>query len=256
MKLSEKTILITGASAGIGRCVAEKLAAGNNNVVITARRAAQLEDVASIVRARGSRCLVLPADALDEAATQAVVDRAVNEFGRMDAVLLNIGEGPAYNMATASAATIKRCMHINYDVTVNYLVPTIACMKAAGGGLIAHTNSLAGLLGVPMQGPYSAAKSACRLLLDTSRTELKRFNIRIASVYPGFIATERTADDGIPAPFEISPDACAEHILRAMERETPDTLFPWQTSLMTRVLQNLPKSWAGNLMLKAAAAEY
>ncbi|MDB5971070.1 MAG: family NAD(P)-dependent oxidoreductase [Hydrocarboniphaga sp.] len=122
MRLSGKTILITGASAGIGRSVAEQLAPGGNNLVITARRAAELEALASIIRARGSRCLVLPADALDEAAAAGVVERAIAEFGRIDAALLNIGEGPAYNMATATAAMVKACMRINYDVTVHYLV--------------------------------------------------------------------------------------------------------------------------------------
>ncbi|MDB5971340.1 MAG: family NAD(P)-dependent oxidoreductase [Hydrocarboniphaga sp.] len=129
-------------------------------------------------------------------------------------------------------------------------------MKASGGGLIAHTNSLAGFLGVPMQGPYSAAKAACRLLLDTSRAELRRYDIRFTSVYPGFIATERTAGDGIPAPFEKSAQACAAHIVRAMQREARDALFPWQTKWMTRVLQWLPKPWAAQLMLKLAPADY
>ena len=256
MKLRGKTIFITGASAGIGRCVAELLATADTKLVITARRLVELEQVADEVRSLGSRCLVVAADALDEKAAQEAVNRAIAEFGKIDAALLNIGEGPACNMATASAAAIKSCMRINYDVTVNYLVPLIAHMKNSGGGLIAHTNSLAGFLGVPMQGPYSAAKSACRLLLDTCRAELKSHNVRFTSIYPGFIATERTANDGIPAPFEISAQVCARHIVKAMERETQDAPFPWQTTWMTRTLQWLPKTWAAHSMLKLTPADY
>jgi len=256
MKLSRRTILITGASAGIGRAVAEQLAAGDNNLILTARRAPLLDEVAAIVQARGSRCLALPADALDESAAAQVVAQAAAQFGRIDAALLNIGDGPAYNMATVGSADIKQCMQRNYDVVVNYLVPLIAHMKANGGGLLAHTNSLAGFLGVPMQGPYSAAKSAARLLFDTCRTELRTANIRFTSVYPGFVATARVAEDGIPAPFEISAEVCAGHIIRAMEHETCDALFPWQTRLMTRALQVLPKALAGRLMLGFTPQSY
>ena len=256
MQLANQTILIAGASAGIGRCVAEQLAARNNQLVITARRATELGGVAAAVRARGSACLPLVGDGLDEKAAASIVAAAVDEYGRIDAALLNIGAGPAYNMASASAAAVNDCMRLNYDVTVNYLMPLIAHMKDNGGGLIAHTNSLAGFLGVPMQGPYSAAKSACRILLDTCRTELRRYNIRFASLCPGFVATERTADDGIPAPFAISAERCAAYIIDAMERETSDALFPWQTRLLTRGLQWLPKPWSASLMLKIAPPDY
>lgn len=256
MKLRQRTLLISGASAGIGRCVAEQLAAHDNNIVITARRATELAAVAAAIEARGSRCLAVAADALDEHAAADVVAQAVARFGGIDAALLNIGDGPQYHMGKASAAAIKHCMRVNYDVTVNYLVPLIAQMKQAGGGLIAHTNSLAGRLGVPMQGPYSAAKSAAHVLLDTCRTELRGDNIRFVTVYPGFIATERVANDGIPAPFEISAEACAAHIVRAMQRETRDAPFPWRTAWLTRLLCSLPKPLAGRLMLGFAPADY
>jgi NADP-dependent 3-hydroxy acid dehydrogenase YdfG len=256
MKLQDRTILVTGASDGIGRCVAQQLGRAGNKLVITARREAELNAVAAGINASGGTCLALAADALDEAAAANVVARAIAHFGRIDAALLNIGQGPAQHMGKASAAEIKHSMRVNYDVTVNYLTPLIAHMKAAGGGLIAHTNSLAGFLGVPMQGPYSAAKSAIRILFDTCRAELRGTNLRFLTLSPGFIATARTADDGIPAPFEISAEACARHIIRAMEREVADARFPWRTSLLTRALQSLPKATAGRLMQRLAPPEY
>ncbi|NKF24257.1 SDR family NAD(P)-dependent oxidoreductase [Solimonas marina] len=256
MQLHDRTILITGASSGIGRCVAERLAGERNRLIISARRDRELQAVARQVRERGGQCLALAADALDESAAAAVVARAAEHFGRIDAALLNIGEGPAYHMGKASAADIRRCMRLNYDVTVNYLAPLIAHMKEHGGGLIAHTNSLAGLLGVPMQGPYSAAKAAVHVLFDTCRTELRRERIRFVCTYPGFIATERVAGDGIPAPFEISPERCAAYIIRAMERETRDAPFPWRTAWLTRLLRLLPKPLAGRAMLGFAPADY
>jgi short-subunit dehydrogenase len=185
-----------------------------------------------------------------------VVNRIIDEVGPIDAALLNIGSGPAYNMATATTAEIDECMRLNYAVTVNYLVPLIAHMRPRRTGLIAHTNSLACFLPVPMQGPYSAAKCAARTLIDTSRTELRGSGIRFLSVYPGFISTTRTADDGIPAPFEISEPDAARHIIKAMESDRDDYRFPWQTTVLTCLLQALPKRVAGSIMLRLAADEY
>lgn len=256
MNLRDRTILVTGASDGIGRCVAEQLGRAGNRVVITARRAAELDRVSAGIVADGGRCLALAADALDEAAAAGVVAQAVARFGRIDAALLNIGQGPAQHLGKASAAEIKHSMRVNYDVTVNYLVPLIAHMKEAGGGLIAHTNSLAGFLGVPMQGPYSAAKAATRILFDTCRTELRDAKLRFLTLSPGFVATARTSGDGIPAPFEISAETCARHIVRAMQRETADARFPWRTSWLTRALQSLPQAAAGQLMRRLAPPDY
>ena len=111
-------------------------------------------------RGSASRCLVQVSDALDEEAAARGVAEAAAAFGSVDAALLNIGEGPSFNMATASAAAVRENMRINYDTMVNYLVPLIAQMRSQGHGLIAHTNSLAGFLGLPMQGPYSACAHA------------------------------------------------------------------------------------------------
>ena len=139
-------------------------------------------------------------------------------------------------------------MRMNYDVTVNYLAPLVARMHGRGG-LITHTNSLAGFVGVPMQGPYSAAKAAVRILMDGYRTELRGRGIRFVSVYPGFVATEKSADDGIPAPFEITETQCARRIIAAMESGRSDAAFPWQTATLTRVLRILPKPLASRIML-------
>jgi short-subunit dehydrogenase len=139
---------------------------------------------------------------------------------------------------------------------VNFLVPLIAHMKANKVGLIAHTNSLAGFLGLPMQGPYSAAKAACRFLMDACRIELKPFGIKLVSAYPGFVASERVAEDGIPAPFEISEQAAAGHIIKAMTKERADYLFPLVTGCLIQLALILPKSITGFLLSKSVPKDY
>lgn len=242
MLLENKTILIAGASSGIGREVALELATRGNRLAITARRQPELEQVAAEVRARGSECAALPADALDAEAAAAVVEQTCSRWQRIDAALLNIGYGPAQRTSTASSAAITRVMRLNYDVLVHYFVPLVERMKQQpGGGLIAHTNSLAGYLGLPSQGPYSAAKAAARIFMDTARVELAVHDIRAITICPGFVAAGSGDDAGIPRPFELSAAQAAKRIVRAMERESARTDFPLPTSLAVGLARVLPR---------------
>ena len=255
-RLAGKTLLVCGASSGIGREVALQSARHASAVIVLGRRAALLDELVGEIDARGGRGVPIAVDVLDTAAAQQAVDRAVEAAGRIDIALLNVGAGPSFNLAHASAADILANMDANYRVTVNMLVPLIARMKQQRDGLIVHTNSLAGINGTPMQGPYSAAKGACRLLIDTARIELRPYNVRFTSVYPGFVATERVSDDGLPAPFEISAADAAARIIRAMHRRRHDVLFPAPTATLVRLLRILPKTVSGRIMQRFVPSDY
>ena len=173
MDLEQKVILITGASSGIGKAVALALSHGHNRIVITARRKELLSEVAETIQKNGSEALAISGDALDEQQAASIVQQAAQRFGRIDIALLNIGAGPSLNIATAFPNDIKQNMRVNYDTMIDFFCPLVQQMKTQdSGGIIANTNSLAGFLGLPMQGQYSAAKAACRIFLDTARIEL------------------------------------------------------------------------------------
>lgn len=250
MDFNGKVVLIVGASSGMGRATALKLAAKGASLVVTARRAEKLEALAAEITAQGGVCLVVAADVQEETAAQGVVDAAIARFGRIDLALLNAGGAPALDMRTMSAGEVNAYMRSNYDVLVNVLFPVLREMVPRGGGLIAHTNSLAGFLGIPLQGPYSAAKGAARLLIDTCRIEFGHYGIRFVSIYPGFVATEHTADDGMPAPMEISEDRAVDYILDALRRERADYLFPPRMARLVRLMMILPKSLTQRLLKK------
>jgi len=257
MELSGKVILITGASSGIGRAVALALSHGNNDLVITARRTELLRDLAKTIEANGSRCEVLSGDALNEECAAEVVRDAVIRFGRIDAALLNVGAGPPMNTATVPPEVIKGNMRLNYDTMIHYFYPLVRQLKSQEtGGLIAHTNSLAGFLGLPMQGPYSAAKAACRIFLDTARIELKPYNVRILSIYPGFVNTERIQDDGIPKPLSIGTEEAARYVLKALRREPRDFLFPPSMKWITLLGRILPGPVVEQILMKFVPQEY
>ncbi|MGW1780548.1 SDR family NAD(P)-dependent oxidoreductase [Streptomyces sp. NPDC002143] len=252
-RITDRTVLIVGASSGIGAEVARRLAPGGNRLVLTARRAPELAAVAKEVRAAGSDCLDIAADALDPQAAADVVAAAVTEYGSVDVALLNAGQGPDMSMDQVSVADVARIMALNYDVVVNYLVPLIARMGGQrGGGLIAHTNSLAGLMGLPRQGPYSAAKSAARTLVDSARIELAPRGIRFTSIHPGFVATDRISGDGLPKPFQISQERAAAYVVRALEREPAQAYFPWPTAALVRTLRALPTPLSSAVLRRLA----
>ncbi|MEH3117516.1 MAG: SDR family NAD(P)-dependent oxidoreductase [Methylorubrum populi] len=241
MDFAGKVILVVGASSGMGRGTAVELARQGATIVATARRQALLDELAAEIVAKGGRCLPMAADATDDAAAAAIVAATIEKFGRIDLVFLNAGGAPALDLTKMNAINVNQYMRNNYDVVVNYLMPTLQQMMKQGGGLVAHTNSLAGFLGIPLQGPYSAAKGAARLLIDTCRIEFAPHGIRFVTVYPGFVATAVTANDGMPAPLEISEEKAVQHIIYALRKEKPDYLFPMIMRWIIKLPHVLPK---------------
>ncbi|WP_328745955.1 SDR family NAD(P)-dependent oxidoreductase [Streptomyces sp. NBC_00285] len=252
--ITGRTVLIVGASSGIGAEVARRLGHGGNRLVVTARRAPELAALAEEVRAAGSACLDIAADALNPKAAADVVAAAVAEYGSVDVALLNAGQGPDMSMDEVTVADVSRIMALNYDVVVNYLIPLIAQMgDQPHGGLIAHTNSLAGLMGIPRQGPYSAAKAAARTLIDAARVELAPKGIRFTSIHPGFVATDRVNADSLPKPFQVSTERAARHVIRALEREPAQAYFPWATTALVRTLSVLPTAVSSAVLRSLAS---
>ena len=128
-RITGRTVLIVGASSGIGAEVARQLARGGNRLVITARRAPELASAAEEIRAAGSTCLDIAADTLEPRAAAEVVGACVAEYGSVDIALLNAGQGPDMSMDQVTVADIARITALNYDVVVHYLVPLIAQME-------------------------------------------------------------------------------------------------------------------------------
>jgi NAD(P)-dependent dehydrogenase (short-subunit alcohol dehydrogenase family) len=236
-----QVVLVAGASSGMGRAFALRLANEGARIIVTARRKERLDTLAAEIERRGGRCLALAADAQNPDEAAQVVAKAVETFGRIDLALLNVGGAPAIDMRKMNASEVTATMRSNYDTVVNYLFPVLEQMRKQHGGIVAHTNSLAGFLGVPLQGPYSAAKGALRLLFDACRIEFASYGIRFVSIYPGFVATEATANDGMPAPLEISEESAVDHIVFALRHERSDYLFPWTLRWLIRLAAVLPK---------------
>lgn len=250
--LSDKTILITGASSGLGRELALLLAPFGNRMILTARRKAQLEAVADDVRAAGSACLVCPADATEYASVERVLDEAIKRFGRIDIAVLNAGGGVATRMGETDAPHVLRVMRTNYDTLVHFLCPLIEHMRGTGG-TIAYTGSPAGFFGLPKSGPYSASKAAGRVLFDTCRIELADSGIRFVALYPGFTRTPGLDESEVPvSALVINADRAAREMARAIAAGRDHTIFPKRIRFLIGLARLLPEPIRRRLLSTAA----
>ena len=241
MKFENKTILITGASSGLGRSVALALARVGNNLIVTARRESLLLTLKDEIEARGGRCLPVTADATDPAQSLAVIDAGIAAFGRIDAALLNAGGGSGKRMSSVGATDVLKEMRMNYDTLVNFLCPLIAHMRTAGG-VIGYTGSPAGFFGLPKSGPYSASKAAGRVLIDTCRIELANTPLKFVALYPGFTYTDGLDPNDVPIKaLIIDKERAAREMVWAMEKEKSHHMFPKRIRFLILLARALPE---------------
>lgn len=243
-----KTVLITGASSGLGRGVALHAASHGAHIVATARREPLLASLKAEVEALGARCVVVPADATDPAQVQAVLDAAFDTFGRVDVALLNAGGGSAQVMSNTTAADVTWEMRVNFDTVVNFLCPLIAHMKDAGG-TIATTSSPAGFFGLPKSGPYSASKSATRILFDSCRVELAHTPLRFVTLFPGFTYTDGLDPDDVPVKaLIITKERAVREMAWAIETGRQRHMFPKRIKWLITLGSYLPSAWMQRLL--------
>ena len=241
MKVADKTVLITGASSGLGHEIAVRLSRGGNRLIVTARREERLEALAKVVRENGSECLVCPADATDLAAVSQLLARAAETYGKVDVAILNAGGGVARSMKDHTAESVLRTMRTNYDTFANFLCPMIEQMREEGG-TIAYTGSPAGYFGLPKSGPYSAAKAAGRTLFDTCRIELADTPIRFVALYPGFTYTDGMDADEVPFQWLIiERERAAIEMIRAIERGWGHHIFPKRIKFPISLARLIPE---------------
>jgi len=254
LRLQNKTILITGATSGLGRALAVELARRGNRIVVTGRRAELLDTLATEITAAGSECMTANVDAADTDAVARHLAEVFDAWGTVDVAVLNAGGGNGLVMGApgTNAAAVLDMMRKNYTTFVNYLCPLIDHMRQRGG-TIAYTGSPAGMFGLPRSGPYSAAKAAGRVLLDSARIELADTPIRFVALYPGFTYTEGLNPAEVPSPaLIIQPERAVREMLGAIERGVDHHIFPRRIAWPIRLGRMLPEPMRRALLRLAA----
>lgn len=191
--LTGQTAIVTGASRGIGRAIAERFAEEGANVVLVARSADTLGDVLSGIGRRGGHALVVAADVTDDGAAETIVERSLAEFGAVDVLVNNAGGNSFMSpLATMRMSGWHKTIALNLDSTVHLMHAVLPHMIERGRGAIINVSSIAGLTGIPMMSHYGAAKAAVISLTKSVAVEVAAQGVRVNALVPGWIETDLT----------------------------------------------------------------
>jgi len=189
MRLRGSTVIVTGASSGIGRETARLFARAGSNVVLAARRRGLLDELAGEIEHCGGRCLAVPTDVTHRQEVESMVTRALEEFGNLDILVNNAGLGLHAALAEGSTDNIRYIFEVNVFGALNCIQAVVPHMKQQGRGQIINVSSVAGKIAAPYEGAYAATKFALTAISDALRLELADFGITVITVYPGRTAT-------------------------------------------------------------------
>jgi NADP-dependent 3-hydroxy acid dehydrogenase YdfG len=191
-RLVHKVALVTGASSGIGAATALALAADGARVAIAARRVERLSELADRIRHGGSEALPIQADITDEAQATAMVQRAVQEFGRLDMLLGVAGVGVAAPFENTATAEYRQMIDVNVLGLLYPIHAALPVMKRQGCGHIVIVSSGTGRYIHPST-VYSGTKHAASAMAESLRREIGEDGIRVTSIEPGAVRTEFTS---------------------------------------------------------------
>jgi len=191
--LSGQQILITGASSGIGRALAELAAENGANLILTSRSAERLEQVADSIRSEGHSACVCPADVTKAEDRSRLFSFIEERLDRLDILVNNAGIGSFGHFANSSEDVLRQVMETNFFAPAEMMRLALPLLRRAQDPLIINVGSKCGRRGLPAWPEYSASKFALCGLTEALRAEFSRFGVDLLMVLPGLTATEMDA---------------------------------------------------------------
>jgi NAD(P)-dependent dehydrogenase (short-subunit alcohol dehydrogenase family) len=230
-------VWITGASSGIGRALALRLARDGRTVVASARNAEALSDLA---REAAGRILPAPLDITDAALVTRTVGAIERNYGPIALAVLNAGTHLPLSADNFSAAKFRLLVDINLMGTVNCLEPVLASMRARKAGHIAVVSSVAGYGGLPTATAYGATKAALINMCEALKPDCDRLGIKLQLVDPGFVETPLTDKNPFPMPFIIPVEKAVDRFVAGLASDKFEITFPRRFALILKFLRMLP----------------
>ncbi len=231
-------VVITGASGGLGLALARHYLERGAILAAIARRADLLQTLSAEFP---GKVYWYQMDVRDAAALEEAAGDFVSRVGLPDIVVANAGV--SVGTLTEYAEDIhafQQVMDVNVLGMLQTFQPFVARMREARRGTLVGIASVAGFRGLPGAGAYSASKAAAISYLESLRVELHGSGVKVVTVCPGYIRTAMTSINPYPMPFILEADEAARRIARAIARQTPFAVIPWQMGLAGRVLKWLP----------------
>jgi NAD(P)-dependent dehydrogenase (short-subunit alcohol dehydrogenase family) len=226
MKLKGSTVIVTGASSGIGRETARRFAQAGSNVVLASRNGKALEALARELEPLPGGRLVVPTDIADREAVKAMVERTLREFGSIEVLVNNAGLGLNAPIADGTLENIRYIFEVNLFGAIHCIQAVTPHMKERRRGTIVNVSSVMGRLAGPYNGAYSAAKAALNALTDAMRQELEPYGIGVTVIYPGYTITgfhpNSLSEVKMPPQSRlvrgVGPEAVAQTIVQAVRK--------------------------------------
>ncbi len=232
---------VTGASAGIGRGLALRLAGQGWCVAATARRADALASLVAESEGKdGGRIVAYPGDVTDGARMAAIVAAIEEREGPLALAILNAGSYDPRERDGFDAAIALRTIDANLGGLIRCLDPMLRAMVPRSRGQIAVVASLAGYGGVPGSLAYGASKAAMITVAEALRLTYAPAGLTIQVVNSGFVRTAMTAENDYPMPFMMSAEAAAERILVGLRRGGFEVSFPRRLAWTMKAANLLP----------------
>jgi short-subunit dehydrogenase len=249
-----RVIAITGASAGIGRATALRLARDRAAVVICARRRDRLDAAAAEIAAAGGEALPIVADVTRPDEMQMLVDRALDRFGRLDVMMCNAGFGLYGALDDITPDQMRRVVDVNYHGTFNAARAALPVFRRQGRGHLIMVSSIVGKRGAPFMGAYAATKFAQVGLAESLRAEVVGSQIHVSVVFPVSTYTEffdamaRESGAFTPGRGPRQPaERVADAVARAIERPVAE-VYPYPLARGLVLINALAPGWCDRLV--------
>ncbi|HNW58765.1 MAG TPA: SDR family NAD(P)-dependent oxidoreductase [bacterium] len=241
MKLDQQTILLTGASSGIGAELARQLAGRGCRLILIARREALLKQLVAELPGGAERCQVMPCDLADPEAVADLCARIQASGITLDGMILNAGVSGRFAVRAMDLALMRRQFEVNFWGAVQFISAFMPHFLQQRRGFIAVTSSLAGYRGMPAAATYSAAKAALTRFVESLRIDCQRSGVHLAVISPGFVRTPMTENSTFVRPFMIGAPQAARIILHGLEQEKYEIRFPMPMVALARIGRMLPE---------------
>lgn len=249
------SILITGASSGIGAALACACASEGTTLFLGGRDGLRLDEIAGTCRRRGARVATTQVDVVDEKAMSDWIANADGEVP-LNLVIANAGiSGGTARDGPESPEQASEIFAVNVDGVRNTVMPALTCMRRRGEGQVVLMSSLASFRGFAGAPAYCASKAAVRVYGEGLRAAHANDGIRVSVICPGFVRSRMTDGNVFPMPFLMDADRAAAIILRGLARNRARIAFPWPMYAAALLVQAMPSALAERISRSLPAKE-
>lgn len=240
IKAGDGVVWITGASTGMGRALALKLAGKGYHVVASARSVDELEALATESGPLAGSIKAHPCDVTDRQAMKDAVAAIEDEYGPIRLAVFNAGSYWPTRGEALDLEAFDKTYQINLFGVLNGLVPVVERMKGHGRGQVVLVGSVSGYSGLPAASAYGASKAALNNMAESLKFDFDRMNIRMQIVNPGFIDTPATQKNDFEMPALMPVDKAADAMVAGIENGGFEVTFPRRFTWMLKLLRLLP----------------